>query len=92
MPLPINQQFRGDIPGPMTGSYVYFSGCKESLTNGAGVENAKFRFFPQNEVLIEWVYRILLSFLTLPSNWVKGRSQLRATLHALLIPVLLKPN
>ena len=42
------------------------------------------------EVLIEWVYRILLSFLTLPSNFVKTRSQLRATLHALLIPVLLR--
>ena len=42
------------------------------------------------EVLVEWVYRLLLSFLTLPSNWVKSDSQLRATLHALLVPVLLK--
>jgi AcrR family transcriptional regulator len=41
------------------------------------------------EVLVEWVYRTLLSFLTLPSNTVKGRRELRATLHALLIPVLL---
>lgn len=42
------------------------------------------------EILIEWVYRLLLSFLTLPSNWVKTDAQLRATLHALLVPVLLK--
>ena len=42
------------------------------------------------EILVEWVYRLLLSFLTLPSNWVKTDSQLRTTLHALLVPVLLK--
>jgi TetR/AcrR family transcriptional regulator len=42
------------------------------------------------EILVEWVYRLLLSFLTLPSNWVKTDAQLRATLHALLVPVLLK--
>jgi TetR/AcrR family transcriptional regulator len=42
------------------------------------------------EVLVEWVYRLLLSFLTLPSNWVQSDVQLRATLHALLVPVLLK--
>ena len=42
------------------------------------------------EVLVEWVYRLLLSFLTLPSNWVKSDAELRATLHALLVPVLLK--
>jgi AcrR family transcriptional regulator len=42
------------------------------------------------EILVEWVYRLLLSFLTLPSNWVKSDRQLRATLHALLVPVLLK--
>jgi hypothetical protein len=42
------------------------------------------------EILIEWVYRLLLSFLTLPSNWVKSDVQLRTTLHALLVPVLLK--
>jgi AcrR family transcriptional regulator len=42
------------------------------------------------EILIEWVYRLLLSFLTLPSNWVKNDAQLRTTLHALLVPVLLK--
>ena len=41
------------------------------------------------EVLVEWVYRLLLSFLTLPSNWVKSDTQLRTTLHALLVPVLL---
>lgn len=42
------------------------------------------------EVLVEWVYRLLLSFLTLPSNWVRSDAQLRTTLHALLVPVLLK--
>jgi TetR/AcrR family transcriptional regulator len=42
------------------------------------------------EILVEWVYRVLLSFLTLPSNWVRSDAQLRATLHALLVPVLLK--
>ncbi|MFT4615328.1 MAG: TetR/AcrR family transcriptional regulator [Bacteroidia bacterium] len=43
------------------------------------------------EVLVEWVYRFLLSFLTLPSNWVSSDEELRTTLHALLVPVLLKP-
>ena len=43
------------------------------------------------DVMIEWVYRLLLSFLTLPSNAVKNERQLRATLRALLVPVLLKP-
>jgi hypothetical protein len=42
------------------------------------------------EILVEWVYRLLLSFLTLPSNWIQSDARLRATLHALLIPVLLK--
>lgn len=42
------------------------------------------------EILIEWVYRILLSFLTLPSNAIKDDKTLRITLHALLIPVLLR--
>ena len=42
------------------------------------------------EILVEWVYRLLLSFLTLPSNWIKSDAQLRTTLHALLVPVLLK--
>lgn len=46
----------------------------------------------RSEVLIEWVYRILLSFLSLPSNWIKTEKQLRETLHTLLIPVLLKPH
>jgi TetR/AcrR family transcriptional regulator len=42
------------------------------------------------EVLVEWIYRLLLSFLTLPSNWVKTDEQLRTTLHAMLVPVVLK--
>jgi hypothetical protein len=41
------------------------------------------------EILVEWVYRLLLSFLTLPSNWIESDRELRATLHALLVPVLL---
>ncbi len=42
------------------------------------------------EVLVEWVYRILISYLTLPSNHLRSKKQLRATLHALLVPVILK--
>ncbi len=42
------------------------------------------------EVLVEWVYRLLLSFLTLPSNVIGSEDELRTTLHALLVPVLLK--
>ncbi len=42
------------------------------------------------QVMIEWVYRVLLSFLTLPSNWIEDEQQLRVTLHALLVPVLLR--
>jgi len=41
-------------------------------------------------VLVEWVYRLLLSFLSLPSNWIRSDRELRATLHALLVPVLLR--
>ncbi len=42
------------------------------------------------EIMVEWVYRVLLSFLTLPSNWSKSEQELRATLHALLVPVFLR--
>ncbi|MDX1735233.1 MAG: helix-turn-helix domain-containing protein [Halioglobus sp.] len=42
------------------------------------------------EVLVEWVYRLLLSFLTLPSNVLRSEAQMRTTLRALLVPVLLK--
>ena len=42
------------------------------------------------EILVEWVYRLLLSFLTLPSNWITSDAELRTTLRALLVPVLLK--
>ncbi len=42
------------------------------------------------EIMVEWVYRVLLSLLTLPSNWIKSDKELRATLHALLVPVLLR--
>lgn len=42
------------------------------------------------EILVEWVYRLLLSFLTLPSNWIRTDAALRTTLRALLVPVLLR--
>jgi len=42
------------------------------------------------EIMIEWVYRVLVSFLTLPSNWIGDEQQLRLTLRALLVPVLLR--
>ncbi len=42
------------------------------------------------EILAEWLYRVMLSFLTLPSHSIKSDKALRATLHALLIPVLLR--
>ena len=42
------------------------------------------------EIMVEWVYRVLLSFLTLQSNWVDSEQHMRATLHALLVPVLLR--
>lgn len=58
----------------------------------ASLEQGHLQQAVRSEVLIEWVYRILLSFLSLPSNWVKTDKQLRATLHALLIPVLLQPD
>jgi TetR/AcrR family transcriptional regulator len=58
----------------------------------ASLEQDHLQQTVRSEVLIEWVYRILLSFLSLPSNWIKTDKELRATLHALLIPVLLKPD
>jgi len=42
------------------------------------------------EAMIEWVYRCLISLLTLPSNWTQSEQDLRAMLHALLVPVLLR--
>ncbi len=42
------------------------------------------------EILTEWVYRVLLSFLTLPSRWAQDEDQLREALHKLLIPVLFR--
>ncbi len=54
------------------------------------VEHGLLQDTTSPEILIEWVYRVLISFLTLPSNFVRNRKQLRATLRALLIPVILK--
>jgi AcrR family transcriptional regulator len=42
------------------------------------------------EIIAEWVHRIFLSFLSLPSAFIKNDRQLRSTLHALLIPVILQ--
>jgi len=42
------------------------------------------------EIMTEWIYRILLSYLTLPSHFMKTEDELRATLHSLLIPVMLR--
>jgi AcrR family transcriptional regulator len=42
------------------------------------------------EAMVEWVYRTLISLLTLPSNWSHSQEDLRAMLHALLVPVLLR--
>ncbi len=42
------------------------------------------------EILVEWVYRTLISLLTLPSNWTRTDKDLRLMLHALLVPVLLR--
>jgi AcrR family transcriptional regulator len=43
-------------------------------------------------LLEEWVYRTLLSLLTLPSPWIKDDAQLRRALRKLLIPVVLEPR
>lgn len=42
------------------------------------------------EAMVEWVYRTLISLLTLPSNWTRSEDDLRTMLHALLVPVLLR--
>jgi AcrR family transcriptional regulator len=42
------------------------------------------------EAMVEWVYRTLISLLTLPSNWTQSEDDLRTMLHALLVPVLLR--
>ena len=42
------------------------------------------------EVMTEWIYRILISYLTLPSHFIKTEQELRTTLHSLLMPVLLR--
>lgn len=56
------------------------------------VEHGLLQDTTSPEILVEWVYRVLISFLTLPSNFVRNRKQLRTTLHTLLIPVILKPQ
>lgn len=42
------------------------------------------------EIMTEWIYRILMSYLTLPSHFIKTEQELRTTLHSLLMPVLLR--
>ena len=56
---------------------------------GPALAGGKLNKRVKPEVLVEWVYRTLLSFLTLKSNTIGNRKELRATLHALLIPILL---
>lgn len=46
----------------------------------------------REERLIEWIYRVLISLLTLPARWVRDEDELRETLRRLLIPVLLRPE
>ena len=46
----------------------------------------------REERLVEWIYRVLISLLTLPSRWVRDEEELRETLRHLLIPVLLEPG
>jgi len=46
----------------------------------------------REERLVEWIYRVLISLLTLPARWVRDEDELRDTLRHLLIPVLLEPE
>jgi len=46
----------------------------------------------REERLVEWIYRVLISLLTLPSRWVRDEDELRDGLRKLLIPVLLEPE
>ncbi|MEM9257055.1 MAG: helix-turn-helix domain-containing protein [Pseudomonadota bacterium] len=42
------------------------------------------------EAMAQWIYRILISLLTLPSQWTDSEHDLRVTLRGLLVPVLLR--
>ena len=46
----------------------------------------------REERLVEWIYRVLISLLTLPARWVRDEDELRETIRAMLIPVLLEPE
>jgi AcrR family transcriptional regulator len=46
----------------------------------------------REERLVEWIYRVLISLLTLPARWVRDEDELRETLRHLLVPVLLAPD
>ncbi len=40
------------------------------------------------EIQVEWVYRTLISLLTLPASWTRSEDELRHVLSELLIPAL----
>jgi AcrR family transcriptional regulator len=56
----------------------------------AATDSSELQSTVKPEIMVEWVYRILISYLTLPSKLLKSEKHLRTTLHALLIPVLLR--
>lgn len=72
-----------------SGSFIGFGEELMAYVVQPAIESGLLQDKVKPEILIEWVYRILLSFLTLPSNAIKDEKTLRTTLHALLIPVLL---
>lgn len=67
---------------------------KEFLRDAVAPARAqgRLRTDVREELLVEWIYRIVISLLTLPSRWVRNEDELRAALHSLLIPVLLEPE
>ena len=44
------------------------------------------------EVLMEWVLRILMSYLTAPSHLARSEAELRHLLHAMILPAVLEPS
>ena len=67
---------------------------KEFLRDAVAPARAqgRLRTDVREELLVEWIYRIVISLLTLPSRWVRNEDELRTTLRSLLIPVLLEPE
>ena len=44
------------------------------------------------EVLTEWVLRILMSYLMVPSHLARSEAELRQLLHAMILPAVLEPS